>query len=261
MTSSPLLTSVAEFVVMTRPIEKLGCARACSGVTSASSARDRPRNGPPLAVTTSRRTSSAVPPRRHWAIAECSLSTGTIWPGAASALTSGPPMMSDSLLASASVVPARSAASVGSRPMAPVMPLTTTSASRAASVVLASGPTSRLGVVCRHAGRVASARERRGEVVLRPARHGHDGDAERDGLLCDEVEVGAGGEPDDLEAVAVALDEVDGLRADRAGRAEQDDAAGARRGVSHPGILAQAAVPRVRRSLPSPGAGSSRLKA
>ena len=69
MTSSPLLTRVAEFVVMTRPIEKFGCASACSGVTSASSARVRPRNGPPLAVTTSRRTSSARPPRRHWAMA------------------------------------------------------------------------------------------------------------------------------------------------------------------------------------------------
>ena len=90
MTSSPLLTRVAEFVVMTRPIAKFGCASACSGVTSASSARERPRNGPPLAVTTRRRTSSARPPRRHWAIAECSESTGTIWPGAASALTSGP---------------------------------------------------------------------------------------------------------------------------------------------------------------------------
>ena len=67
--------------------------------------RLRPRNGPPLAVSTSRRTSSARPPRRHWASAECSESTGTIWPGAAAALTSGPPAMSDSLLASASVLP------------------------------------------------------------------------------------------------------------------------------------------------------------
>ena len=91
MTSSPLLTRVAEFVVMTRPIEKFGWASACSGVTSASSARERPRNGPPLAVTTSRRTSSARPPRRHCAMAECSLSTGTICPGAAMRLDERPP--------------------------------------------------------------------------------------------------------------------------------------------------------------------------
>ena len=33
------------------------------------------------------RTSSARPERRHWAIAECSLSTGTICPGRATAVT------------------------------------------------------------------------------------------------------------------------------------------------------------------------------
>ena len=43
-----------------------------------SSSRVRPRKGPPLAVRTRRRTSSARPPRRHWASALCSLSTGTI---------------------------------------------------------------------------------------------------------------------------------------------------------------------------------------
>ena len=101
------------------------------------------------------------------------------------------------------------------------------------------GADEQLGVVCRHAGRVGSARRPRGQVVLRPARHSDDGHAQRDGLLGDEVEVGAGRETDHLEAVTVAVDEVEGLRADRAGRAEQDDAAGARRGVSHPGILAQ----------------------
>ena len=70
-------------VVMTGPMSQVGCASACSGVTSASSARVRPRNGPPLAVRISRRTSSARSPRRHWASAECSESTGTIWPGLA----------------------------------------------------------------------------------------------------------------------------------------------------------------------------------
>ena len=69
ITSSPLLTSVAELVVMTGPIAKLGWASAWSAVTSASSSRVRPRNGPPLAVTTSRRPPRRVPPRRHWAMA------------------------------------------------------------------------------------------------------------------------------------------------------------------------------------------------
>ena len=78
-------------------------------------------------------------------MALCSLSTGTICPGAAAALTSGPPTMSDSLLASASVDPAASAARVGCRPIEPVMPLSTTSAPEPASPVLASGPTSTSG--------------------------------------------------------------------------------------------------------------------
>ncbi len=77
MTSRPLFTSVDEFVVMTRPMSHVGWASASRGVTCSSSARVRPRNGPPDAVTTSRLTSSAVPPRSAWAMAECSESTGT----------------------------------------------------------------------------------------------------------------------------------------------------------------------------------------
>ena len=42
----------------TGPMSQVGCARACSTVTSASSSRRRPRNGPPDAVSTSRATSS-----------------------------------------------------------------------------------------------------------------------------------------------------------------------------------------------------------
>ena len=59
--------------------------RLLGAVTSASSSAARPRNGPPLAVSTSRATSPRAPPRRHWASAECSESTGTSCPGAAAA--------------------------------------------------------------------------------------------------------------------------------------------------------------------------------
>ena len=158
MTSSPLLTSVAELVVTTRPMFQVGCASACCGVTSASSARLQPRNGPPLAVTMRRATSAAEPPRRHCASAECSESTGTIWPGFASAVTMSPPTMSDSLFASASVLPAASAARVGRRPMEPVMPLSTTSAGRPASSVAASGPTRTSGSGALSASPAAAAR-------------------------------------------------------------------------------------------------------
>ena len=60
MTSRPLLTSVAELVVISRPMSQVGCARACCGVTAVSSSRRRPRNGPPLAVTSNRRTSTSA---------------------------------------------------------------------------------------------------------------------------------------------------------------------------------------------------------
>ena len=75
------MTSDAEFSVFIGPIDQVGCAPACSGVTSSSRSADQPRNGPPEAVSTILATSSAVPPRRHCASAECSESTGTIWPG------------------------------------------------------------------------------------------------------------------------------------------------------------------------------------
>ena len=142
ITSSPLLTRVAELMVTNGPMSQVGCASACAGVTSCSSSRVRPRNGPPLAVSTRRRTSSPRPARRHCASALCSLSTGTIWPGLARAVTTGPPMISDSLLASARVLPASSAASVGRSPTAPVMPLSTTSHSIAAARDDASSPRS-----------------------------------------------------------------------------------------------------------------------
>src|SRR5699024_12850207 len=46
MSSSPLLTKVAEFNVFICPIDQVGCAAACSGVTSHICSRVQPRNGP-----------------------------------------------------------------------------------------------------------------------------------------------------------------------------------------------------------------------
>ena len=116
-------------------------------MTCSSSARLRCRNGPPLAVSTSLATSPADPPRRHCAIAECSESTGTIWPGRARPATSGPPVISDSLFASASTRPARSAARVAARPLNPVTALSTTSQGQAAASATPSGPASTFGCV------------------------------------------------------------------------------------------------------------------
>ena len=61
MTSSALFIRVAESIVIFGPICQVGCLRACSGVTSSSSRRVLPRNGPPEEVRITRRTSRGSP--------------------------------------------------------------------------------------------------------------------------------------------------------------------------------------------------------
>ena len=63
ITSSPLFTSVAEFVVTTRPCPRWVGERLGRGDIG-ECARVRPRNGPPDAVSTRRRTSPRPPERR-----------------------------------------------------------------------------------------------------------------------------------------------------------------------------------------------------
>jgi hypothetical protein len=58
ITSSALFIIVAESTEILRPITQFGCAQASSGVTRASVAGSRPRNGPPDAVRTMRATRS-----------------------------------------------------------------------------------------------------------------------------------------------------------------------------------------------------------
>src|SRR6056297_78868 len=132
MTSSPLFISVLESTVIFGPMLHVGWARAASTVTSASSAAERPRNGPPLAVSSSRCTSrsAATDDRRHWWSAQCSLSTGTSSaPGRArSGCTTGPAAIRLSLFASASRLPARNVSIVIASPANPTTPFTTTSA-------------------------------------------------------------------------------------------------------------------------------------
>ena len=117
ITSKPLLTSVEESIVIFAPISHWGWRSACSAVTPASSSRFRSRSAPPLQVIISRRTGDCSPVR-HWKIAECSESIGRIGArfSAASRITYSPPTTSDSLFASASFLPAPSAATVGASP-------------------------------------------------------------------------------------------------------------------------------------------------
>ena len=137
MTSNPLFINVLESMVIFGPIAQVGWARAWSTVTAARSPAERPRNGPPLAVSTMRVTSridpSAKPAddRRHWCTAQCSLSTGTSSaPGVArSGCTTGPAAMRLSLFASPRRLPDRSVSIVTGSPANPTTPLMTTSAS------------------------------------------------------------------------------------------------------------------------------------
>ena len=78
ISSSPLLTMVAESIEILAPIDQVGWASASSRRIAPKVARSRRRKGPPEAVSTSRRTSSGRPARSAWWSAECSLSIGRI---------------------------------------------------------------------------------------------------------------------------------------------------------------------------------------
>ncbi len=76
ITSRPLFISVAESIVIFPPIAQVGWRSASSTVTPSSSARLRPRNGPPDAVSVSRSTVPGRSPSISWCSARCSESTG-----------------------------------------------------------------------------------------------------------------------------------------------------------------------------------------
>ena len=127
MTSSALLTSVAESTVIFFPIVHVGCLSASATVARETRSGSQVRNGPPDAVRMSRASSVGRRPATHWRTALCSESTGTISPPPSRAAwaTSSPAITNVSLLASATRLPARNAASVASSPAAPTMPFTT----------------------------------------------------------------------------------------------------------------------------------------
>ena len=158
-------------------------------------------------------------------MALCSESTGTTWSGPAAAFTSGPPMISDSLLASASTDPAASAARVGRSPIEPVTPLSTTSAPHPAATVAASGPTTTsVADAGRPASAAAAASAARTAVDV-TVRGRHERHVELHRLAREQVDVPTGGQRRDGEAVGVRGHHLEGLGADRAGGAEDGDGA------------------------------------
>src|SRR5712691_10380151 len=137
MSSSPLFISVAESTVTFGPIDHRGWLRACSTVTWSRSRAGWAQNGPPLAVMISRRTLSRSSPQRHCQIALCSLSIGRMpifsgsapcaRPALAAFMMRAPAITSTSFVASATSLPAFSAAIVGASARAPGMATTTRS--------------------------------------------------------------------------------------------------------------------------------------
>ena len=151
-----------------------------------------------------------------------------IWPGLASALTSGPPTISDSLLASASMRPASRAARVGRE---------ADGAGDAVEHGVAVG--ARRARWPRPGPARISGSGSPGAVPRRPAPRAAAGTASSRAtatvrtpqpvrLLGEQRDPAAGGgERGHPEAVGVAQHDVDGLGADRAGGAEDHDVAGA----------------------------------
>ena len=147
MTSSPLLTRVAESIVILCPIDQFGCFNASSSCTCANCCLVRPRNGPPDAVISSLLMRSLFSPCIDWNIALCSLSTGRIDTPilAASGIMICPAVTSVSLFASAISLPFLIAAIVGRMPIIPTIAVTKICASSISAI--ASSP-SMPGMIC-----------------------------------------------------------------------------------------------------------------
>ena len=220
ISSRPLLTSVAEFTVTIGPIAQVGWASASAdgdaGELLARSGRGTARR------TRSAPTAPPRPPIRRAGTGPARSAPSRparSGPGAAAEVTSDPPATKDSLLASASVRPACSAAIVGPRPMDPVMPLSTTSAS----------------TVRDEFGRRVRARSARCGPAGRlpaPPRAATTAPGVCGGLRGQQVRpAAAGGQPDDLELARVRGDDLQCLGADRTGGTQDQHPARRRHAV------------------------------
>mmetsp|Transcript_34297 Transcript_34297/g.52674 ORF Transcript_34297/g.52674 Transcript_34297/m.52674 type:complete len:222 (-) Transcript_34297:249-914(-) len=118
-------------------MSQFGCvvALACTARGSSShilnnSSRLKSRKAPPDAVRMTRRSPPGGTPCKHWKMAECSLSAGSMLTpySATMGLITGPPLIRVSLLAKAISLRNLMASMVGLSPAAPTIPVTTVSA-------------------------------------------------------------------------------------------------------------------------------------
>ena len=130
ITSNPLLTIVAESMVIFCPMDQFGCFNASSTWTFFICSLVLPLNGPPEAVRRILSISLEFSPFKHWKIALCSLSTGRIFTPYSLAIdiTICPAVTKVSLLAKAISLPALIASKVGLIPIIPTKAVTTISA-------------------------------------------------------------------------------------------------------------------------------------
>ena len=135
MSSRALFISVALSIVILRPICQVGCRSASAGVAAAVRSAGQVRKGPPLAVITTRSSSSTRPERMHCASALCSESMGkSCTPFAATRdMTRSPAATRVSLLASARWQPSSIARRALARPAKPTIAATSRSPGRARS--------------------------------------------------------------------------------------------------------------------------------
>ena len=131
ITSSPLLTMVAESIVILRPIDQFGCFNASSTLTFCICSLVLPLKGPPDAVSRIFSIVWGFSPFKDWKIALCSLSTGSILTlcSLASGIIICPAVTRVSLFASAMSCPVFMASTVGTIPSIPTTALTTIRAS------------------------------------------------------------------------------------------------------------------------------------
>ena len=144
ISSSPLFIKVALSTEILAPIDQLGWRIACSGVTAAMRSADQVRNGPPEAVKVIFSIAWLWAKSSNWNAALCSESTGISTPreSAAARRKTSPAATTHSLLASATIAPRFAASSVGAKPAAPTIALTTISEGRCAASITASVPAS-----------------------------------------------------------------------------------------------------------------------
>ena len=221
MTSRPLFISVAESIVILPPIAQVGCASASlDGDVRELGARAAAERAAARRSGRACRPCPARSPASSWCSAECSESTGMICApvASASAMTSSPPTTSDSLLASARSIPSPS---VGDRRPEPgraderveheVGAGLERRAARAPRRPASTSPSVHASAA--RAAASASASAIRVDAEARaPARRAPPTSARRDRPTS--------------SSSSRALDDVERLRADRAGRAEDEEAAG-----------------------------------